>query len=103
MSAHTPGPWEVTFSSSGYPYQIRAINGDDKKPGAVGSCVTRWASISLPSSGEGLANARLMAAAPDLLSAAQESLALLRKGAAGWGASKDLLAAAIHKAIGAAQ
>ncbi len=69
MSAHTPGRWRIRFSRSGYPYQITADGGDDQKPGAVGTKVLRWGSFILPSSAEGLANARLIAAAPDLLAA----------------------------------
>ena len=45
-------------------------------------------------------NARLYAASPKLLAAAIESLKLLRKGANGWGVSKDLLAQAIFEATG---
>ena len=77
MSAHTPGPWAVRFSLSGYPYQIIAVNGDDKAPGKVGTCITRWASIMLPSSAEARANACLIAAAPDLLAALRTALTQL--------------------------
>lgn len=65
MSKHTPGPWIITHSRSGYPYQIDAPNGS-RGPGGITS-VTRWGAISCPSSEEGLANARLIAAAPELL------------------------------------
>ena len=51
MSTHTPGPWEVDFNEKGYPYAIIAPKADNMKPGAVGTCVTRWAAISLPSRG----------------------------------------------------
>jgi hypothetical protein len=64
---HTPGPWVVTYNSGGYPAQIMAPNGDTG-PGGITS-VTRWNAISLPSSIQGFANARLIAAAPDLLEA----------------------------------
>ena len=69
MSAHTPGPWSVLVNRQGYPYQIHAINGDNTKTGTVGTSVTRWKSIALPSIAEGKANARLIAAAPELLAA----------------------------------
>jgi len=69
MSKHTPGPWAVVYSKQGYPYQIDAPNGSDG-PGGIKN-ITRWAAISFPSSTEGLANARLIAAAPDLLEALQ--------------------------------
>ena len=74
MSAFTPGPWSVRLSKSGYPYQIVAPRESDKAAGRVGSAITRWGSISLPSSEEGQANARLIAAAPDLLAALQDAL-----------------------------
>jgi hypothetical protein len=70
MSGHTPGPWEIRRSKSGYPYQIHAPNGIDG-PGGIKD-VTRWASIAMPSSPEGEANARLIAAAPSLLEALKE-------------------------------
>lgn len=68
---HTPGPWEIRFSANGYPYGINAPNGDDRKPGAVGSLVLRWGAFALPSSAEALANARLIAAAPEMLALLQ--------------------------------
>lgn len=68
MSGHTKGPWIILRAGNGYPYQIHAPNGDHVKD------VTRWASISVPSLPEGEANARLIAAAPDLLEAAKKGL-----------------------------
>jgi len=64
MGEHTPGPWVVMCNSQGYPYQIYAPNGS-RGPGGIRS-VTRWASIGLPSSAEGKANAALIADAPRL-------------------------------------
>ena len=69
MSKHTPGPWIVINAKNGLPYQICAIHGRDTEPGVVGKGILRWGSISLPSSGEGKANARLIAAAPEMLEA----------------------------------
>lgn len=74
MSAHTPGPWVILYNARGYPHQITAPNEDPTRLGGIVS-VTRGASIGLPSSAEGRANARLIAAAPDLLAFAQEFLA----------------------------
>jgi hypothetical protein len=68
---HTPGPWEVERARNGLPYRIVAPGGDDGKPGAVGKHITRWGAISLPSSEEGEANARLIAASPELLRIAE--------------------------------
>jgi len=46
-------------------------------------------------------NAPLIAAAPELLAAAKEALAILRgQGAPGWGVAKDVLGTAIAKAEG---
>jgi hypothetical protein len=64
---HTPGPWQISYSKSGYPYQIDAPNGRTG-PGGITS-ITRWGAISFPSSHEGLANARLIAASPTMLEA----------------------------------
>ena len=68
---HTPGPWTVRCSSKGYPYQIEAPNGS-RGPGGI-TCVTRWAAISFPTSTEGQANARLIAAAPDMFAILQDA------------------------------
>lgn len=65
---HTPGPWAITRSdASGRPYQIRSLGAKDG-PGAIVD-VTRWAFLNMPSSPEAEANARLIAAAPDMLAA----------------------------------
>ena len=66
---HTPGPWRIQYGhETGYPRGIYAP-GDANKKGAVG-CVVRFNGIGLPSSEAGQANARLIAAAPDLYEAA---------------------------------
>ena len=72
---HTPGPWVIARSSKGYPYQIDAPNGS-RGPGGITS-VTRWAAISLPTSAEGEANARLIAAAPDYDAVARDAIPIL--------------------------
>lgn len=64
---HTPAPWIVRYSGSGYPSAIDAPDADNKAPGKVGTSITRWNAITLPSSEEGQANAHLIAAAPELL------------------------------------
>lgn len=71
-SKHTPGPWIIKYSGNGYPYQLDAPNGS-RGPGGIRS-VTRWGAFSFPSSPEALANARLIAAAPDLANAAVDIL-----------------------------
>ena len=72
MGKHTPGPWEIRRNKAGYPYSIHAPNGDSG-PGGIQD-ITRWASIGFPSSSEGEANARLIAAAPMLLEALEEAV-----------------------------
>lgn len=71
----TPGPWTISRSRSGYPYQICALKQDDSAPGRVGTRITRWGAISLPSSAEGEANASLIAAAPELYEALRAVIA----------------------------
>lgn len=63
---HSPGPWEIRYSAGKRPYAIEAPN--DSAPGGVGS-VIRWRGIGFPTSPTALANAHLIAAAPDMLAA----------------------------------
>lgn len=63
---HTPGPWKVMYGKK-YPRAIVRVNSTNE-PGGINSIV-RWNGIGLPSSPEAVANARLIAAAPDLLEA----------------------------------
>lgn len=92
---HTPGPWTVRCSSKGYPYQIEAPNGS-RGPGGI-TCVTRRAAISFPTSTEGQANARLIAAAPDLLEALEAAFEMHVSQHPKWEA---IARAAIAKATG---
>jgi len=68
---HTPGPWEVcVFDTS---YQVRSADG-------INVAATSWHSHlrkPYPLKAEALANATLAAAAPDLLEALTDTLALL--------------------------
>ena len=66
MADHTPAPWRVALCN-GRPIGIFAPE-DVGKPGAVGNIV-RNNGIGLPGSPTALANAYLIAAAPDLLAA----------------------------------
>lgn len=70
MSAHTPGPWEAK------PLRIgAAITVYDKKdrPIATTCSNTTAATMEMHRAGEVQANARLIAAAPELLAALQEA------------------------------
>jgi hypothetical protein len=62
---HTKGPWVLKLSKGLYPYQVHAPNGN-RGPGGIVD-VTRWGAFCMPSSAEGQVNARLIAAAPELL------------------------------------
>lgn len=68
---HTPGPWELDESLRGNSYT--AISGEDWIE--LATVVTRMKS-SDEYSPEGLANARLIAAAPELLAALEDMFAL---------------------------
>lgn len=94
-SKFTPGPWLVRCSAKGYPYQIEAPNGN-RGPGGI-TCVTRWAAISFPTSTEGQANARLIAAAPNLLEALEAAFEMHVSQHPKWEA---IARAAIAKATG---
>lgn len=72
--SHTPGPWVVLYTKLGAAYGIEAP-GDKGVRGAAG-CVVRWSGIGIPSSETGKANARLIAASPDLLAALKEVVAI---------------------------
>jgi hypothetical protein len=104
---HTEGPWEVFIADdggewTGWPLSIEAANEVDKtvvRPG--GFYPYTWdASVSQT---EAVANAHLMAASPDMLTALRAALPALELAAkAGDAAAIDALAltrAAIDKAI----
>jgi len=101
MTTHTPGPWVVVYGESGRPRGINAPNDKDIK-GAVGH-VVRWNGIGLPSSPTAKANARLIAAAPDLYEALRLAMPILERANAlctGGTAFIALARAAIAKAEG---
>ena len=90
-TSHTPGPWEDCLESKGI---IRSVN--SKQPNAIESIVART-EIENP---EERANARLIAAAPDLLEAAKLSLKMLEFNPGKDHPACDILRAAIKKAEG---
>jgi hypothetical protein len=100
MSKHTPGPWSV-FRQDGYATYIHAINeGDEINTFQVASCHCATNRKYFPTRNEAEANARLIAAAPDLLEVLQEVMdrPLLTEGADWWVRAR----AAIAKAEGQA-
>ena len=64
-ATHTVGPWVIRLNGKGQPIGIES-RADCHVPGGVGAIVRRNG-IGFPSSFAALANARLIAAAPDLL------------------------------------
>lgn len=90
MSEHTPGPWRAETNGAGY-WDIRT------RQRGIASIIPFPGTPSLDK-----ANARLIAAAPDLLEALR---ALLKDGedltqASQWGEHLEQASAAIAKAIG---
>jgi hypothetical protein len=68
----TPGPWVVRVAGKdNLPYGITAPDQPYDRKGGIRD-ITRWAAITLPSSKEGQANARLIAAAPEMAEALEE-------------------------------
>ncbi len=70
MSAHTPGPWEVFGGRL-----VRAVQGENAIPIASLEAPYRRGTGIVRSEREQQANARLIAAAPDLLTALEDVLA----------------------------
>jgi hypothetical protein len=72
MSAHTPGPWEA--ENNGHFWEISPKNIVSAQPYRVGDVCA--SDPENPNSGIQEANARLIAAAPELLEALQNILAV---------------------------
>jgi hypothetical protein len=97
VTKHTPGPWRAT------PYSVFSTRQDRRTETIVARC-----RLSVARTAEGLANAHLIAAAPDLLAACEEALEMAEYLSATWGTSHgdnyaemaERLRAAIAKARG---
>lgn len=92
MSAHTPGPWTGGLMIDAGGVIIAKVQTSKKYIGASG-----FTNPKGPDEATAIANARLIAAAPELLAALKEI--------ANWGAGSpqpifDRIRAAIHKATG---
>ena len=70
MSGHTPGPWHVSSTHKGQAFDIGALDNSN-----VGIVYATESDVGSKQTGE--ANARLIAAAPDLLKAATDLLAIV--------------------------
>lgn len=88
--SNTVGPWTVRRIATGYGIRSSAIKT------AKGDILI--AVVHDNGSRDSEADAKLIAAAPELLDAAIQALELLHKGVPCWGVAKDILNAAIHKA-----
>jgi hypothetical protein len=77
MFKHTPGPWKLLLPLEGTAHKITANLGTKEKPC---ECVIVSASYAFGTMeiGEGLANAKLIAAAPELLQALEECFHLIK-------------------------
>lgn len=95
---HTPGPWRLRYGKRfEYDYLLKA--GKDTP-------IAYWSNFKIRTKKESKANARLIAAAPDLLEALQEVLPMLEqllmiRGEPEPGSIGHKARAAIAKAIGA--
>lgn len=109
---HTPGPWEVFICDdggewTGWPISIHAANEDDKSIVRTGGMWPyEWDAAT--SQAEAVANARLIAAAPDLYEALRDMLdgwKYIRSVhgdlyGVGWDRAQDKAVAALAKARG---
>jgi hypothetical protein len=77
VSAHTPGPWEIAPQIANEGIWIERPNAKSGEPDEICHCTT----ATVPE-GEATANARLIAAAPDLLTFAHNVIAALEENGA---------------------
>ena len=97
MSAkHTPGPWLVVVSSRGTAMAI-AATAVAKIPGETNP--VRYNGIGMPNSAKGHANARLIAAAPELLEALEHVTAELESALRAVGIPDGILATHNARAV----
>jgi hypothetical protein len=110
MSAHTSGPWCLSSESPTIIKQADPFGGNDGV--LIGSAAGYTGSGFFPTDEEAIANARLIAAAPDLYDAADNALGvLIGCCVAGDGIddrkamldARQMLRAAINKATGRTQ
>ncbi len=95
---HTPGPWNL--GNSDIPVSAVSVNGGNRKHTTLARIASpEFVGMSLQ---EGLANARLIASAPELLVALEQMLNLNSLGAYEQSAAISAARAAIAKARGEA-
>ena len=102
MAEHTPGPWFVDENNDIWrrdPKELYENGGGVAGDKPLACCYKGWygeGQIGYPA----VANAQLIASAPDLLDAAQTALECLEGGGFGKAYAEDVLRAAIRKAGG---
>ena len=99
---HTPAPWAVgaqfTQTVGGYKVNALPIHGSGSAIASVWNGTPRSADIGIQS--EGGANARLIAAAPDMAAALRALQTVDRLNVAEWSAAMRAVDAALAKATG---
>ena len=90
---HTPGPWEPSINPSGTRAYGVHTHADGRRTNIV-----NWGGLSRAGSEEGQANARLLAAAPELLRMLREARTMLKA----YGAEYDAAHIALMDDIDAA-
>ena len=70
MSAHTPGPWRIDYATRGW--EICTIHGTPPDENGQTWCYIQPSTYYYGDADEDAANARLIAAAPDLISVTKD-------------------------------
>ena len=104
MTKHTPGPWTLCDEGPQFQIAVRPHRPDDGRlTGFLLASIPREgpdAGMYRTVGGTDLGNARLIAAAPDLLDACKKALGVLGRQGYGDGTLCDELAGSIRKAEG---
>ncbi len=108
-AVHTPGPWKFQIGDSFSDTDYIVAQDDESKPEAERWVVLRWEKGPYRDKALEVANARLIAAAPDLLDACKAALqafeanAMAEPGTAEWLYAATLSAKATELAMAAIQ
>lgn len=99
---HTSGPWQLCPAGicSTPDWTIRS--GENWKESMTGALICVMPETTTKTVEEVQSNARLIAAAPELLAACKEGLLWIETPTRPWAATADLMRAAINKATGKA-
>lgn len=107
LTQHTPGPWHIVSAADPIEktimFSFGGFVGDGDNAPIATTCTSSYSDELRPA--VALANARLIAAAPDLLDALDELLSSIGLNAVGWPETEDAMRnarAAIAKAKGGA-